>query len=68
MTQKELNDWFNNLDSTQLEFLFSSLYEEAMTSADPSVNINTFYKEVKKEWKQMTKEQKEEMYKEAKEI
>lgn len=62
MTQKELDKWFNNLSSFELADAFPSLYEEVMMSADPDVNINTFYKEAKSEWKNMSKEQKEELY------
>lgn len=63
MTQKQLDSWFKNLDSFELAELFPSLYEETMLSADPGVNINTFIKEVKSDWKNMSKEQKEELYK-----
>lgn len=62
MTQKQLDSWFNNLDSFELAELFPSLYEETMLSADPGVNINTFIKEAKSDWKNMSKEQKEELY------
>ena len=40
----------------------SSEYEKAMESADPKVNINTFVKDCKAQWKAMSKEQKEELY------
>jgi len=63
MTQKELDKWFNSLDSFEIAEIFPGLYEEVMASADPSVNINTFIKEAKSDWKLMSKEQKEEIYK-----
>ena len=63
MNQKQLDSWFKNLDSFELAELFPSLYEEIMMSADPGVNINTFIKEAKSDWKNMSKEQKEELYK-----
>ena len=63
MTQKELDKWFNSLDSFEIAEIFPSLYEEVMASADSSVNINTFIKEAKSDWKLMSKEQKEEIYK-----
>jgi hypothetical protein len=62
MTQKELDKWFNNLSSEEMAEAFPSLYEEVMMSADPCVNINTFYKEAKSDWKNMTKEEKEYLY------
>lgn len=62
MTQKELDKWFNNLNAEELAQIFPSLYEETMASADPSVNINTFYREAKSDWKGMTKEEKEQYY------
>jgi len=63
MTQKELDKWFNSLDSFEIAEIFPGLYEEVMASADSSVNINTFIKEAKSDWKLMSKEQKEEIYK-----
>jgi len=63
MTQRELDKWFRNLDSFEIAEIFPSLYEEVMASADSSVNINTFIKEAKSDWKLMSKEQKEEIYK-----
>jgi hypothetical protein len=62
MTQKELDKWFNSLESFELAEIFPGTYEEVMESADPTVNINTFVKEVKSDWKNMSKEQKEEYY------
>lgn len=62
MSAKELDKWFNNLDSFELGFMFPGEYEEAMESADPGVNINTFIKDIKKMWKGMSKEQKEKLY------
>ena len=35
MTKKETNSWFKKLDKLTLSFIFSSLYEEIMESADP---------------------------------
>ena len=62
MTQKELDHWFNSLDSFEIAEILPSLYEEVMESADPSVNINTFVKEAKGVWKEMSKEDKESYY------
>lgn len=62
MTQKELDKWFNSLESFELAEIFPSLYEQTMESADPTVNINTFVKEAKNRWKGMTKEMKEDYY------
>lgn len=66
MSIKALNSWFNNLDSNVLAYLFYSEYEDAMESCDPDVDINSFYKEVKSIWKGMSKEQKLELYNQAK--
>lgn len=66
MSTKELDKWFNNLDSFELGIMFPGEYEEAMESADPSVNINTFVKDVKQTWKRLSKEKKEELYNEYK--
>lgn len=62
MSIKELDTWFNGLDSFELGLIFSSEYEKAMESADPKVNINTFVRDCKVQWKKMSKEQKEELY------
>ena len=58
MTKKEINSWFKNLDTLELSFIFSSLYEEIMESADPKkCTVNHFYKEVMSDWKNMTDDQ-----------
>ncbi len=63
MTQKELDKWFNSLDSFEVAEIFPSLYEEVMESADPErSDINHFVKEAKSDWKGMTKEEKEKYY------
>ncbi len=63
MTQKELDKWFNNLDSFEIAEIFPSLYEEVMASADPErSDIKYFVKEAKSDWKGMTKEEKEKYY------
>ena len=65
-SEKELDAWFKDLDQETLSFIFSSLYEEIMMSADPRRStINHFYKEAKKEWKTLPYEEKVKMYKEA---
>lgn len=65
----EINVWFKNLDSIDLSYIFSSLYEEIMESADPRrCTINHFLKEAKAEWKEMSNEQKEKIYNEYKNI
>lgn len=61
--KKELNTWFKGLDSFTLTFIFPSLYESIMMSADPKrCTINHFLKEAKAEWEMMTYEQKEKIY------
>lgn len=67
MTHKELNKWFKQLDSFELGFMFPGEYSEVMESADPSVNINTFIKEVREMWDEMTLEEKQELYNQYKE-
>lgn len=63
MTQKELDKWFNSLDSFEIAEIFPSLYEEVMASADlERSDINYFVKEAKSDWKGMTKEEKEKYY------
>lgn len=65
----EINAWFKNLDSLDLSYIFSSLYEEIIESADPKRStINHFYKEAKELWKEMSYEQKEKIYNEYKNI
>ena len=65
----EINAWFKNLDSLDLSYIFSSLYEEIMESADPGCcTINHFLKEAKADWKEMSDEQKEKIYNEYKNI
>ena len=65
--KKELNIWFKGLDSFTLSFIFPSLYESIMESADPKrCTINHFIKEAKAEWKMMTYEQKEKIYEQYK--
>lgn len=62
MIIKELNKWFNTLDTDTLTYLFFSEWEEVMESCDPDVNINTFYKEVKSIWKGLPKQEKMDIY------
>lgn len=62
MSLMKLNSWFRNLDTDKLAFLFAREYNEVMESADPKVNINTFYKEVKSIWKGMSKQEKFDLY------
>lgn len=64
MKTKELNEWFNNLDTEELALIFPFEYEDTMKSCDPGVNINTFYKEAKRMWRAMSKEEKERHYNE----
>ena len=59
MTERELNRRFNRMNSSELAAVFPSIYEKTMASADPAVNINTFIKEARLQWKTMPKEQKE---------
>lgn len=48
MTQKELDKWFNSLDSFEIAEIFPSFYEEVMASADPErSDIKYFVKEAK---------------------
>lgn len=62
MSTKDLNTWFNNLDSYDLSLLFPGEFEDAMMSADPDENINTFIDEAKAHWKCMDKEEKIRLY------
>ena len=65
MTKKEINSWFKNLDTLTLSFIFSSLYEEIMESADPKrCTVNHFYKEVMSNWKNMTDDQRMKIWEE----
>ena len=66
MSIKELNSWFNSLDSFELEIMFPGEFTKTMESANPNVNVNTFYKEVKALWKSMSKEEKENLYEQFK--
>lgn len=64
---KEINNWFKGLDSFTLSFIFSSLYNEIMESADPKrCTINHFIKEVKEEWNSLSDEKKTKLYNEYK--
>lgn len=65
MTKKEINSWFKNLDTLELSFIFSFLYEEIMESADPKrCTVNHFRKEAMESWKSMTDEQKMKIWEE----
>ena len=65
MTQKEINSWFKNLDTLELSFIFSSLYEEIMESADPKrCTVNHFHKEAMESWKNMTDNQRMKIWEE----
>ena len=65
MTKKEINSWFKNMDTPELSFIFSSLYEEIMESADPKrCTANHFYKEVMSDWKNMTDDQRMKIWEE----
>lgn len=57
-----LERWFKDLDSDDKAFLFPGLYSEIMESADPTVNINTFYREVRDIWKGMSWTDKKKCY------
>jgi hypothetical protein len=46
--------------------MFPDEYEETMASADPGVNINTFVREVKVMWKNLSLEEKIELYEQYK--
>jgi len=61
--KKEINNWFKGLDSFTLAFIFPSIYEEVMMSADPDhCTINDFVDDVNEEWDRMSDEQKEKLY------
>lgn len=66
MKKKELDSWFNSLDSYELGFMFPDEYEETMASTDPGVNINTFVREVKAMWKNLSLEEKIKLYEQYK--
>ena len=65
MTKKEINSWFKNLDTLELSFIFSSLYEEIMESTDPKrCTVNHFHKEAMESWKSMTDDQRMKIWEE----
>lgn len=65
MTQKEINSWFKNLDTLELSFIFSFLYEEIMESTDPKrCTVNHFHKEAMESWKNMTDDQRMKIWEE----
>ena len=65
MTQKENNSWFKNLDTLERSFIFSSLYEEIMESADPKrYTVNHFHKEAMQSSKSVTDEQRMKIWEE----
>jgi hypothetical protein len=66
MKKKELDSWFNSLDTFELGLMFPGEYEETLESADPGVNINTFVREVKAMWKNLSLEEKMELYEQFK--
>lgn len=64
ISEAKLNKWFRGLDTNELAMIFPGEYDEVMMSADPDVNINTFYKEVRKTWNTMTVNEKTGIYEE----
>jgi hypothetical protein len=66
MKKKELDSWFNSLDTFELGLMFPGEYEETLESADPGVNINSFVREVKAMWKNLSLEEKMELYEQFK--
>ena len=65
MTKKEINNWIKNLNTLELSFIFSFLYEEIMESADPKrCTVNHFHKEAMESWKSMTDDQKMKIWEE----
>ncbi len=65
MSIKKIDSWFRNLDTNALAFIFPSLFEKTMASADPDrCTVNDFIKEAKKEWNELGNEQKRELYNE----
>ena len=64
ISETKLNKWFRGLDSYDLAMIFPGEYEEVMMSADPDVNINTFYKEARRTWNLMSVSEKTRIYKE----
>ena len=64
ISETKLNKWFRGLDSEELAMIFPGEYDEAMISADPDVNINTFYKEARRSWNLMPVSEKTRIYKE----
>lgn len=68
ISEAKLNKWFRGLDSEELAMIFPGEYDEVMMSADPSININTFYKEVRRTWNLMPVSEKTRIYKEINEI
>lgn len=66
MKKKELDSWFNSLDTFELGLMFPGEYEETLESTDPGVNINSFVREVKAMWKNLSLEEKMELYEQFK--
>ena len=64
ISETKLNKWFRSLDSEELAMIFPGEYDEVIMSADPDVNINTFYKEARRSWNLMTTSEKTRIYKE----
>lgn len=62
MSQKELNSWFNSLDSYDLSLLFPSEFEDNMMSADPDDGIDNFIDEARAHWKSLSKDEKIRLY------
>ena len=60
MSIKELNSWFDTLDTAVLAYLFSSEYEEY--AGNPKMTRDAFYKKVKSVWKAMPKQEKMDIY------
>jgi len=60
--------WFNKLDSSDMAFVFPSLYNEIMMSADTERDdINDFVKEATEKWNSLSDKERRDLYFEYKE-
>lgn len=61
--KKQLNAWFDSLDSFTISYMFPGLFSEVMESADPErCSVNHFVKEAKKRWLELSDADKERLH------
>lgn len=63
MKTKDLDKWFNNLDSSDMANIFPGVFNNIMMSADPDIDINDFIDEALDEWDSLSTEEKQKIYK-----